>query len=291
MANATLLAEREENIPLDVLPADEPSPAAATGETTLELVELLLKDPGRLQQLNRDPRRQGELVPRFLLIALAGYLIYSCMMVLIINMAPTAAATGFELLPLPPRWHDGSALSLPLAYTLSVVLASCVCLPSFYFYSLLAGVRITWLQIVGLAHEGDRVQHSDPAGPGADLCRIDDGANHLRLSVRLVALVGGGWPGPAVRRRFLGAVGDSSRNRRPGGGNATGMAVPARMPVTPVDAGVGSGLHSGLAGDDLSSVGVLWRGSGGVLSARTVPETACRQRRLAVSLGRCCCCT
>jgi hypothetical protein len=151
MANVALLAEQDKSIPVDVLPADEPSRAAAKGETTLELVELVLKDPGRLQQFNRDPRRQGDLVPRFLLIALTGYLIYSCMMVLLINVAPAANDAGFELLSLPPaRWNDGSALSLPLAYMLSIVLASCVCLPSFYFYSLLAGVRITWLQIVGL---------------------------------------------------------------------------------------------------------------------------------------------
>jgi hypothetical protein len=152
MANVALLAEQQESAPVAVLPADQPSPAAAKGETTLELVELLLKDPGRLQQLNRDPRRQGELVPRFLLIAVAGYLVYSCTMVLLINLAPAATGDlGPVPLPLPPaRWDDGSALGLPLAYTLSIVLASCVCLPSFYFYSLLAGVRITWLQIVGL---------------------------------------------------------------------------------------------------------------------------------------------
>jgi hypothetical protein len=150
MANVALLTEQEERAPVAVLPADQPSPAGAKGETTLELVELLLKDPGRLRQLNRDPRRQGELVPRFLLIAVAGYLVYSCMMVLLINVAP-APDPGVVPLPLPPaRWNDGSALGLPLAYTLSVVLASCVCLPSFYFYSLLAGVRVTWLQIVGL---------------------------------------------------------------------------------------------------------------------------------------------
>jgi hypothetical protein len=148
MANGALLRERDSGIPAAVLATEEPAPAK--GETTLELVELLLKNPVRLQQLNRDPRRQGELVPRFLLIALSGYLLYSCMMVLLINVAPTGNAE-FLLLPMPAaRWHDGSALSLPLAYTLSIVLASCVCLPSFYFYSLLAGVRITWLQIVGL---------------------------------------------------------------------------------------------------------------------------------------------
>jgi hypothetical protein len=149
MANVALLSGREESAPAARRRAGQPSPATK-GETTLELVELLLKDPGRLQQLGRDPRRQGDLVPRYLLVAVAGYLVYSCTMVLLINVAPAVEAASVPL-PLPPaRWQDGSALSLPLAYTLSIVLASCVCLPSFYFHSLLAGVRITWLQIVGV---------------------------------------------------------------------------------------------------------------------------------------------
>ena len=104
MADVALLAERAESTPAAALAAGGRSPAAARGETTLKLVELLLKDPGRLQQLNRDPRRQGELVPRFLLIAVAGYLVYSCTMVLLLNVAP-AADPGPVPLPLPPaRW-------------------------------------------------------------------------------------------------------------------------------------------------------------------------------------------
>jgi len=43
---------------------------------------------------------------------------------------------------------------LPLAYTLSIILAACVCLPTFYFFSLLAGVNLTWLQIVSLVGKG-----------------------------------------------------------------------------------------------------------------------------------------
>src|SRR5947209_8933725 len=52
-------------------------PHAQGGETTLELIELLLKDPGKVDQLNREPARQAGLFPRFLIIALASYLVYS----------------------------------------------------------------------------------------------------------------------------------------------------------------------------------------------------------------------
>jgi hypothetical protein len=145
MANATL----DDVIPCIVI--DEPEPSA----TTFQVVELLLKDTARLDELNRQPDRQADLLPRFLLIALTSYLAYSFMMVLIINLAPAAAYPDSPLLALPAaNWADGTALALPLGYTISVVLAACVCLPSFYFYSLLAGVKMTWLQIVSLVGKG-----------------------------------------------------------------------------------------------------------------------------------------
>jgi hypothetical protein len=95
------------------------------------------------------------LFPRFLAIALASYLVYSFTMVLILNFAPLTAYPEAAGVRMPPaRWSDGTALSLPLAYTISIVLAACVCLPSFYFYSLLAGVRLSWLQIVSIVSKG-----------------------------------------------------------------------------------------------------------------------------------------
>jgi hypothetical protein len=137
------------------LPSGEAVNGAGDGQTTLELVEMLLKEPGRLDELNRAPVRQAELFPRFLLIALSAYLVYSFTMVLILNFVPATAYPRAGALRLPPaQWSDGTALSLPLAYTISIVLTACVCLPSFYFYSLLAGVRMSWLQIVSIVGKG-----------------------------------------------------------------------------------------------------------------------------------------
>ncbi len=51
-------------------------------------------------------------------------------------------------------WANGSALALPLAYAIGIVLAACVCLPSFYFFSLLAGVKMSWLQLVSVLGKG-----------------------------------------------------------------------------------------------------------------------------------------
>jgi hypothetical protein len=127
-----------------VLPAPQ---VEANAGTTLGLVELLLKDPGRVDALNREAHRQAELLPRFLGIALAGYALFAGAMLVILNAAP-AAALPRNLLPVPPaRWADGSALGLLLGYTLGLVAANGVCLPSFYFFSLLAGVRLSMAQI------------------------------------------------------------------------------------------------------------------------------------------------
>jgi hypothetical protein len=154
----TLLGPGDDADEPTALPVEEtpgPAPRDASEATTLGLVELLLKDPARVDRLNREPDRQRELFPRFLLVAEASYLLFGVVILLIIKLAPAAAYPHSLWLRMPPaHWGDGTALSLPLAYTLGLVLAACVCLPAFYFYSLLAGVRMTWLQITSVVGKG-----------------------------------------------------------------------------------------------------------------------------------------
>jgi len=127
----------------------------ADSQTVMGLIELLLKNPGRLDAVERDPARLRELFPRLLLIAQAGYLVYSGVMLLLLNLAPAAAAPATLGLAVPrAAWADGTALGLPIGYGLGIVVASCICLPSFYFYSLLAGVRMSWLQIASIVVRG-----------------------------------------------------------------------------------------------------------------------------------------
>jgi hypothetical protein len=146
----------DENIPLaipaedgqDDLPADEPA-VQPNLSSTLGLVELLLKYPSRADALNREEHRQAFLIPRFLGIALASYVLFCIAMIVILNAAPTEAYPK-RLLPVPSAsWSNGSPLSLLFAYTFGLVAATCICLPSFYFFSLLAGVRLSMIQIVG----------------------------------------------------------------------------------------------------------------------------------------------
>ena len=150
---------------ISVEPQDSPLPPSETSEpeaasweidaSIVGLVEMLLKSEDGVDRINREPALQGELFPRFLLISQASTLAFSAMMILVINLVPKAALVGGFGLPIPSAdWRDLTALALPLSYNLATVLAACVCLPSFYFYCLLAGVPMTWLQIVSLVGKG-----------------------------------------------------------------------------------------------------------------------------------------
>src|ERR1700676_4565850 len=76
----------------------------ANEHATLGLVELLLKDPDRVDSLSREAARHRELIPRFLGIALGSYLLYSAAMLVILNVSP-AGAWPRSLLPMPAaRW-------------------------------------------------------------------------------------------------------------------------------------------------------------------------------------------
>jgi hypothetical protein len=137
----------EKEIPV-ALPADEP--VREVGElSTLGLVELLLKNPARLDAINRDEHRSAVLIPRFLCVALACYLLFAVSMILILSTASVAAYPRHLFPVKAPGWSTGSALGLAIAYNFGLVATTGICLPSFYFFALLAGVRLSMLQIVG----------------------------------------------------------------------------------------------------------------------------------------------
>lgn len=121
----------------------EPPRAPAEAECSASgLVELMLKDRARLDEAMRDDSRQAELIPRFLGIALAGFTIYGIAATVVLN----AAGTASSWVP-TARWAHPTAANLVLAYDLGLIAAAGICLPSFYFYGLLAGLRISMLQV------------------------------------------------------------------------------------------------------------------------------------------------
>jgi hypothetical protein len=108
---------------------------------TIDLVDLILKDRRRLDGLIRDEGRAPELIPRLLMLALLGFTIFGITATLIVNLVSAVP----NWVP-ATRWADGTWPSLTVAYVVGLVAAAGVCLPSFYFYGLLAGVKLSMLQ-------------------------------------------------------------------------------------------------------------------------------------------------
>jgi hypothetical protein len=150
----------------------EPSPITTNGEEptktgVADLVELILKRRDRLEQLIRDPSLQSVLLPKFLAISLIGFVFFGVALSLVFTSAgqwPRLAAirdivageaqsvATFDSFASGEtrisRWLDGSAESLIAAYAIGLIAATGICLPSLYFYGLLAGVRMTMLDVV-----------------------------------------------------------------------------------------------------------------------------------------------
>ncbi len=115
--------------------------ASTNDPQTIDLVELMLKDRRRLDALIREDSLAPELIPRLLAVALTGFTMFGIATTLILNLEPSLPAWV-------PRasWSDGTWANLTLAYSVGLVAATGVCLPSFYFYGLLAGVKLSMLQ-------------------------------------------------------------------------------------------------------------------------------------------------
>lgn len=131
------------------------------------LVELLLKDRRRLFRILRVDAAPAILLPRLLAIALAGFLLFGVAMSVVLTAAdrwpsltslttwvdaPRALPLEFKVIEsthgkLAP-WLSGEAFVLAGAYAFGLVAASGVCLPSLYFYCLLAGVKMSMVDVV-----------------------------------------------------------------------------------------------------------------------------------------------
>jgi hypothetical protein len=137
-------------------PEEGPPPLIETApdeRSALGLAELLLKNPARVDRLARDGGRQLLLVPSLLAIGLVSFSLFALALALTFGAAPAAALPEF----LAEQWtahRTASALALWLAYALGFTLTTGVCLPSFYFYGLLAGVRVTWPQVTAQVMKG-----------------------------------------------------------------------------------------------------------------------------------------
>ncbi|HZN33658.1 MAG TPA: hypothetical protein VFB80_07555 [Pirellulaceae bacterium] len=160
----------EANSPCDGGPeleiSDEPAGEEPLRTGLIDLVELILKRRESLERLIRQPALQAQLVPKFLTISLLGFVFFGVALALVFTAAgmwprlfaiddvvageATRIAAFEQFAPAGRlgRWLDGSAAALIAAYALGLIAASGICLPSLYFYSLLAGVRMSMLDVV-----------------------------------------------------------------------------------------------------------------------------------------------
>jgi hypothetical protein len=121
--------------------------------SALALAELLLKNHRQVDGMVRDEGLQAVLIPRFLGIAVTSFTVFSLALAMLLSLMPAKNLPGF----LREAWirSPGQAgVSLWLAYTFGLIAATGVCLPSFYFYGLLSGVRITLLQVTAHIMQG-----------------------------------------------------------------------------------------------------------------------------------------
>ncbi|MGE0755747.1 MAG: hypothetical protein AB7F89_01055 [Pirellulaceae bacterium] len=132
--------------------------------TPLKLVEWILKDRLRLEGLIREPAEQAGLLPRFLAVCVGGFALYGVAMATLLqasgvwpqlaSMAGLLEGEARAMIRFEPVagfgeiWASGSALHLIIAYTAGLIAATGICLPSLYFYGLLAGVRMSMLDVV-----------------------------------------------------------------------------------------------------------------------------------------------
>ena len=142
-ANPSSFETLEPPVVADALPDD----GSAAG-----LLELLLKNERRLNALLREAARQREFIPRLLAVALGGFAVYGAAATIVLN-AIADKSHWPQVVP-AARWNEASAPNLLAAYAIGLIAANGVCLPSFYFYGLLAGVKTTLLGVTAHAMKG-----------------------------------------------------------------------------------------------------------------------------------------
>ena len=150
----------ETSLPIlgDELPADlavvEPADVSPPGSISLrDTVEMLLKDRRKLDLFLRHDTAQRRIVPHLLTIAVCGFALYGVTATVLLNLLHRVGDFWLPLVP-PSFWNDAGIGNLTAAYVVGLIVANGICLPSFYFYGLLAGVRITMLGATAHALKG-----------------------------------------------------------------------------------------------------------------------------------------
>jgi hypothetical protein len=220
-----ILNDRREP-PVAELLETEPAPPEPNGShSVLGITELLLKDPRGIDRLARDESQQPWLIPSLLAIAVSSFGLFALILVVTLDAAPTAALPA-PLAQWRPNHRIASAVGLWLAYTLGFTLTIGVCLPSFWFYTLLAGVRASWMQVTAQMVRGQAATSMLLLGVVPIFFAAALGAVVFRAppeTLRLVLWIGVGlpflvgmWGVRAIYRGFVGLSDTMPSERRRG---------------------------------------------------------------------------
>lgn len=140
--------------------------ADVTNPSLLQLFEMILKGPRRLETIVRRPDLQPQLIPRFLALACLSFMLFGVALAVVIaasgvspqltamqdvieHDAPLIRFNKVENATILGR--SSAALPIIVAYVFGLIATTGVCLPSLYFYGLLSGVKLSMLDCVSHA--------------------------------------------------------------------------------------------------------------------------------------------
>ncbi len=158
---------RQASVRVEAKTPEPPEEVVPLDPTVIGITDAILKSPKSLDRAVSASGDSSAMVMRLLFISVMGFVLFGVAMSLVFssaNMWPKlqplkhalstslSQVMAFEALPdgagkLAP-WLNGRAFKLTLAYCLGLIGATGICLPSLYFYGLLAGVRMTMLDVV-----------------------------------------------------------------------------------------------------------------------------------------------
>lgn len=108
-----------------------------------QLAEMTLRRPQDVQDVVREGRDRPRTILNLLIIGLSGIALFSVVFTFILSRAPSLLPFMDPVTPMDPR---------PLlTYVIGMAGTLGICLPSFYFYALLAGVRATMAQVAAIS--------------------------------------------------------------------------------------------------------------------------------------------
>ena len=241
-----------------------------------DLIELILKDRPRLERIIRDPSLAGELIPRFLAISLVGFTFFGISLAFMISavgvridlMSIKSTLDGarpvlmsfnhdlsFQVLGLRQALTAGGHLIA--AYDLGLIAAAGVCLPSLYFYGLLAGVPMSMASVTVHTLKGMATTATALIGILPIYMAFSLGAAVFEAPAMLVDCVLATRPAFAIRGRALRSPFALCRLLRSGSSLPSRTTLPASVPAAPPHRLVVDMLHRRDACHDLHALGAF----------------------------------